>query len=914
MSNDFNQENNSINLKSPGQQSSKMEMLHFKDEVLKDMKILKREIFDKYETDSSVVSEKILNIENKINSINQKIAELSLFLNKDSANNIMNHMTTFTEFKNKTKESLLTMEIKINNIDKELKNNIYRIDNILSDSVIYPAIIGRTSKFKTFHQMLDYILSQISQNATYREKNTLDLNSYKKKLETLIQSFQVQKDSLINITNKSINKKAEETEEKFESLIKLYDERLQETRAQNSEYMKNMEHTLNQVRGRMGEFKEYKDNIVEKLNEEKKVIKDENEKTQHIFTGYKKEFNLLKEKFTQLSEFIKDVRFRVNIGEEVKRREFFHISNKIDFSKPQKLGKNSNFSINSDNIINELPEFHTRRSSVQLKEIADKTFLINSSESKNRGRNRKINYTTKKLRNYSEYDEKGKKINLASINKNNNKNYEKKDKAKIAPPPTSAPLKDKNLFNFLADNIMQNSIDNKNKNSDLINLSKVSAKKNNNNTIEALTTKANKDKRRRSVHVGNYFMKEFKMLNESNSSSEKSSSIEFNNNINNNNINNTNKEKEKNNNNNLNENISNSEKVNEAKTKNINIKMTNLNNIKNNLTQNNNNSILIKKSNNKNEFDENSKSENKIQKTKNKENQTYTIKSPIKSRKKDNKNTIVGSAHSFGKNISIEIKNNVIPIPENQKEDNASKQNILETKNDKNETPKSKNKKNNKNNNLIFHKSPKKYNNRTKSALNRKEPNINKSLNNKKEPILRSSISVNNIYKERSQSKKIVIDSIDKAPLNESVTLLQKSTFEEDLKNRNIYNANNILKNRNNNKEFNDIYSLSNYSKFNSQKNTNNLTPNAQALLHGAQRLYNNKNYFGRNNNLFNLNKKNMNIDINKNTSLFKTVNNFNNYQNFMDRNHEAREIQGIIHNLKNNIKGNRLKNNKDNK
>lgn len=143
---------------------------------------------------------------------------------------------------------------------------------------------------------------------------------------------------------------------------------------------------------------------------------------------------------------------------------------------------------------------------------------------------------------------------------------------------------------------------------------------------------------------------------------------------------------------------------------------------------------------------------------------------------------------------------------------------------------------------------------------------------------------------------------------------MQKSTFEEDLKNRNIYNANNILKNRNNNKEFNDIYSLSNYSKFNSQKNTNNLTLNAQALLHGAQRLYNNKNYFGRNNNLFNLNKKNMNIDINKNTSLFKTVNNFNNYQNFMDRNHEAREIQGIIHNLKNNIKGNRLKNNKDNK
>jgi len=905
--NEFNQENNNINLKSPTQQSSKMEMLHFKDEVLKDIKILKREIFDKYENDSSIVSEKIINLENKINSINQKIAELSLLLNKDSANNIMNHMTTFTEFKNKTKESLLTLEIKINNVDKELKNNIYRFDKIFSDSVIYPAVIGRTSKFKTFHQMLDYILSQISQTVTYREKNTLDLNSYKKKLESLIQSFQVQKDSIINITNKSINKKAEETEEKFQNLIKLYDERLQETRAQNSEYMKSMENTLNQVRGRMGEFQEYKNNLVEKLNEEKKVVKDENEKTQHIFSGYKKEFNLLKEKFTQLSEFIKDVRFRVNIGEEVKRREFFHISNKIDFSKPQKLGKNSSIGINSDNIINEFPEFQKRRSSLQLQEVKDKPFLISSPETKSKGRYRKINYTAKRGRNYSEYEENGKNVNSASINKNNNKNnnkiYEKIEKEKIG-SPTNAPLEDKNLSNFLADNILQNSTDNKNKNLNLIKMNKPQVKKEDNNAHGSLATKANKDKRRSSVHVGNYFMKELKILNESKSSSkENSSSFEFNYNINNNDINSINKKKV-NSSNNINEAKRNEENKNDKK------------NI-NNLNQNNNNSNSNRKFNNiinkNNEFDDNSKTENKKQKTKNKENQAYTLKSPIKARKNAHKNTVIKSVRSLGKNFDIDIKNS-IHFQDNQRADDPLKQNILETKNNKNDTPKNKNKKINKNNNIIFHKSPRKINNRTKSALSRQEPEINKSLTNKKESIIRSSISANNLFKESRQSKKIVIDSIDKMPLNESVTLLQKSAFEEDLKNQNIYNVNNILKNKNNNSTYNDIYSLSNYSQFKSQKNVNNLTPKTQALLHGAQRLYNSKKFFGRNNNLFNLNKKNINIDTNKNTSLFKTVNNFNNYQNFMDRNNEAREIQGILHNLKNNIEGNGVNNIKGNK
>ena len=917
--NDLNQENNNNFSKSPSQQISKMEMMHFKDDVLKDIKILKREIIDKYEMDSTLVSEKILNLENKINSINKKIAELSLLLNKDNANNIMNQMTTFAEFKNKTKESMLTMEIKINNVDKELKNNIYRIDNILSDSVIYPAIIGRACKYKTFHQLLDYILSQISQNKTYREKNTLDLNSYKKKLESLVQSFQVQKDSILNITNKSIDKKAEEIEEKFQSLMKLYDERLQETRAQNADYMKNMENTLNIVRGRMGEFQEYKDNIFEKINEEKKVVKDENEKTQHIFIGYKREFNLLKEKFTQLSEFIKDVRFRVNIGEEVKRREFFHISNKIDFSKPQKYSKNSNININSDSIINEFPEFHKRRSSVNIKEIKDKPFLVHSPESKSKGRNHKLNYTTKRVGNYSEFAEKGKKANFGSIY-NNNK-IEKVEKEGIT-SPTSAHLEDKKLINFLGENALHNRLDNKNKNLDLINLSKISSKKDENNTIEAKTTKSNKDKGRKSVHIGNYFMKELKILNESKSSSEKSSSSELNYHINNNDINNINKEKEKeknNNKNNLSEKKKNNEKIDETKKKEERKNGTkNINNITNNLNKNNDNSVSTKKSNNfsninNNKLDENSKSENKIQITKNKENQPYSLKSPIKSKKSAKKNAIIKSVHSFEENFNIDIKNNSIHFQENQKGENTSKQNIFETKDNKNDTPKSKNKKNNKNN-FISHKSPKKINNRTKSALNRKEPNISKSLNNKKEPILRSSISANNIKKEKNQSKKIVIDSIDKTPLNESNTLIQKSTFEEDLKNQNIYNANNILKNSSNNNAYNDIYSVSNYSKFKSQKSVNNLSPNAQALLHGAQRLYNNKNFFGRNNNLFHLNKKNMNMDSNKSTSLFKTVNNYNNYQNFIDRNNEAREIQGIINNLKNNIKGNGVENIKGNK
>ena len=61
-------------------------------------------------------------------------------------------MGIFNEFKNKFRDAMLTLNIKINNMDKKIKNDIYRIDGIISYSVIYIGIIGRKSKFKKLIQ------------------------------------------------------------------------------------------------------------------------------------------------------------------------------------------------------------------------------------------------------------------------------------------------------------------------------------------------------------------------------------------------------------------------------------------------------------------------------------------------------------------------------------------------------------------------------------------------------------------------------------------------------------------------------------------------------------------------------------------------------------------------------------------
>ena len=60
--------------------------------------------------------------------------------------------------------------IKLNRLKNDMDANVTRIEKILNDSMIYPRVIGKNNKYKTFHDLIDYILSEISLNSMFRKK------------------------------------------------------------------------------------------------------------------------------------------------------------------------------------------------------------------------------------------------------------------------------------------------------------------------------------------------------------------------------------------------------------------------------------------------------------------------------------------------------------------------------------------------------------------------------------------------------------------------------------------------------------------------------------------------------------------------------------------------------------------------
>ena len=312
----------------------KNDILLFKDETLKDFKEAQKKISEKYKNLDFEIKEKLNSYENRITIYETKIMELSRKINTDRL--IREKVERLMEFKEKVDESMITEKIRLDNCRNDLTANVNRIDNILKDSVIYPGIIGGICKYKTFHELIDYILTECSQNLTFREKSIIDFKSYKIKLDNAITTFNTQINSVLNTTSDYTKKCVQECEERMKSIYNIYDDRLQDTRIENAHYAIGLEKATDALKKELENLYVVKNELYEKVDNGMKELKNDNIRVIKLFTQYRKAFNLMQHKFTQLSDFIKDIRFRINMKEDVKRKEYVHISDLINFDKKKK--------------------------------------------------------------------------------------------------------------------------------------------------------------------------------------------------------------------------------------------------------------------------------------------------------------------------------------------------------------------------------------------------------------------------------------------------------------------------------------------------------------------------------------------------------------------------------------------------
>ena len=286
--------------------SIQSDITYFKEDILKSIKVIENKLTQKISLQTTNMNDTLTSYNKNFEHVYQKIKDLAELITTDNA--ALDKIATLLTFKASTIENLTAFDVKQNRIDIDLQNAIFKYDKIILEHILYPSIIGNNCKFRTMHDFVDYCLNQISHFNSFKDKQILDLKSYKTKLETVIKSFQTQIESITKTYSQLTDKKVNESELKMKSLLKVYDDRLEDIRIENGTYAVQLKNLCESLTKEWQGVLNIKNDIETTIQTQVDVIKEDNAKVLMCFENYQNEFKSIKSKFNVLSDAIKDVR------------------------------------------------------------------------------------------------------------------------------------------------------------------------------------------------------------------------------------------------------------------------------------------------------------------------------------------------------------------------------------------------------------------------------------------------------------------------------------------------------------------------------------------------------------------------------------------------------------------------------
>ena len=285
------------------------EMIHLKDDILKDLKNFERNYSDKFKSLNKIIDEKLEEFEKRIEVYNQRLFKISQMVVDDRS--VKEKIDNISQDKTEIKDQILKIGVKLDKLEKQYDEKIDGIENILNDSVIYSGIIGNKGRFINFHEFIDYMLSQIAKLTITTQKHTSEINSYKGKLESNIQKIKLQNEGILKTANQFSKKLVSESENGIKDIIKLYESDFKKMKEENDKCMNKLEEFNNEIRNK----------LKSEIETEKIKFEEENNKVEKLVSSFEKQINDLKGSYDKINEELKVINEKISINEEIRKME-----------------------------------------------------------------------------------------------------------------------------------------------------------------------------------------------------------------------------------------------------------------------------------------------------------------------------------------------------------------------------------------------------------------------------------------------------------------------------------------------------------------------------------------------------------------------------------------------------------------
>ena len=443
------------------------ELNKFKDNILSLLKERDKFFLDKlseYKTSTDKIKFDF-NSENKLS--NSKFSKIIDTQAKMTSR--LDQLSDYENFVTKTNDKLVSHDIRLTNIRNDFSLATQKYDKIYLDNLELPGYIGRCAKYKTCQSFFLDVIKDLAKLNIYREKNIIDLKMYKDKLETIISSM----NSILDNNNQSQMKYINDMKEKIlndcKSMFETVTDSMKDIRVENSKYTVDLISTSMNLSKKWEKLEKIKEELLEKFNYDVNKYQMLTDDTIKSFEEFKNEYGVIRRKFMELAEFIKDIRFRKNIGGNVKKKEVKQMVKKmlkkrksfegenvqllsditnienIDYKKYYNIESNDEGEINnSSNIIytnnnrskslkpKNKKNFNNNNNNIKEKEKEKEKEKLNEKINQKNNSNKLAKEIKQKEMNQSVEDTHIPRINMnnSSLNKNNNTIDKEKDKNK----------------------------------------------------------------------------------------------------------------------------------------------------------------------------------------------------------------------------------------------------------------------------------------------------------------------------------------------------------------------------------------------------------------------------------------------------------------------------------------------------
>jgi len=317
----------------------KSDFIYFQNEFLQDLKKLDNKLTERItQITTSFQNNKML-MDQKFEVYSNKLSELVV---SQESNDIYNKIKNeFDSFKRQINQKDVSNSNKIYLLERNLSDACFKYDNIFSSSLSVPGLIGHGCKYLNLKNFLETTDKKITELLNSVNKNNIDLKKYKDKLESLIGQFKLQVDNNQNKYMNFCNEKIADSKKEVDEQFKLIDEKMDRLRLENGKHSFELINKTEELTTNINRINNITNEVDEKLKEEIEKFKKYNKDLMKVFDSQKDEYKLIKVRFTELSEFIKDVRFARNLKNYNKGNVDFDA---ISFmKKARKLGKKMNF-------------------------------------------------------------------------------------------------------------------------------------------------------------------------------------------------------------------------------------------------------------------------------------------------------------------------------------------------------------------------------------------------------------------------------------------------------------------------------------------------------------------------------------------------------------------------------------------